>query len=155
MPNRHIALLAFFALVGSPILTGCGKKDPGVSVPEKGSLTEKTEFDFPELKENHKKNMERWRPTFDKYPAATSHTIILDDGTKVEIPQKFQGLDLYKTKWAYESFTQEQFTKIDAACTRESKRFYIVAGIIDLPEPLRIFCQQAALVKSGSKKALR
>lgn len=155
MFNHKAAYTILLALSAVAVLAGCGKQQPTVSAPEKGVLAEKSKFDFPELKENHEKNMERWKPIFDKYPPATSHAIVLDDGTKVEIPQKFQGLDLYKTKWAYESFTKEQFAKIDAACTRESKRFYIVAGIIDLPEPLRIFCQQAALVKSGSKKALR
>lgn len=155
MFNRHAASITIFALVAAAVLAGCGKKEPTVSVPEKGILAEKTEFDFPELEENHKKNMERNKAVFDKYPVATSHSIVLDDGTKVEIPQQFQGLDLYKSKWAYETFTKEQFAKIDAACAREGKRFYVVAGIIDLPEPLRILCQQSALVKNGSKKALR
>lgn len=143
------------ALLGAIAMTGCSKNGPTASVPEKGILAEKSEFDFPEEKQNHDKNMARMKPVFDKYPAATSHSIVLDDGTKIEVPQEFQGLDLYKSKWAYETFTNEQFLAINAACERENARFRIVAGIIDLPEPLRILCQQSIFVKNGSKRSLR
>lgn len=155
MLNTKTIRIALTAILGVLALTACSKSGPATSVPEKGILAEKTEFDFPELKENHDKNMARMKPVFDKYPAATSHSIVLDDGTKIEVPQKFQGLDLYKTKWAYETFTHEQFLAINAACQRETARFRIVAGILDLPEPLRILCQQSIFVKNGSKRSLR
>ena len=167
MFNRNsthvVALLVFTAALG---LMGCSKTEQATnpsnnatsfaqrdfdelqalakeSVPEKGILVETTEFDFPELEENHKKNMARWKPIFDKYPPATSHTIILDDGTKIEIPQAIQGMDLYKSKWTVQTFDSNQRKAINAACQRETSRFQIVAGILDLPLPLRVLCRQS------------
>lgn len=156
MLNTATIRIALTALLGVLALTACSKSGPATSVPEKGILAERTEFDFPEQKENHEKNMAEWKPIFDKYPAATSHTIVLDDGTKVDIPQKFQGLDLYKSKWAYETFTKDEFLAIDKACARERKRVLIVtADLVDLQEPLRVLCQQAVFVKTGANKSLR
>lgn len=142
MLNTTTIRIALTAILGVLALSACSKSGPTTSVPEKGVLAEKSEFDFPELKENHDKNMARLKPILDKYPAATSHTIVLDDGTKVEIPQKFQGMDLYKSKWVSETFNADQRDAINSACRRERDRFYVVAGEIDLPLPLRVLCRQ-------------
>lgn len=100
------------------------------------------------------------------FPAATAHSIVLEDGQEVRIPQDVGNLAISDDasarvqfrKWARANFTTAEAVMIESACSRETSRLVSEnkkKGIPPGPEyslkkPLYVLCQTAA--SSGSFK---
>ena len=134
------ALVATFAVLA---LSGCESKTK--------TLTDGTVvYTSPEAAQEA--HLEKMAPVWAKYPEATAHSIVLDDGTKVTIPEAtYPGkIGDYKTMKAFKAFNRSRFDKpmfqkIHAACQREESRFAALHnsyGGLSL-DPMDSLCYQA------------
>jgi len=139
---RNALLATIFAISVVLVLGGCESKTK--ALPD-GTVV----YTSPEAaQEAHMKKM---KPVWDKYPEATTHSIVLDDGTKVSIPEAtYPGkISDYKTMKAFRDFNKSRFDKatfqkIRAACRREESRFANLHNSYGLPlDPLSTLCFQA------------
>ena len=73
--------------------------------------------------------------------AATSHSIVLDSGRVISIPE---GVDVLRSGWTYSNFTALEAAELHTACGREEQRLLKEGKSPDLQKPLLWVCRQAA-----------
>ena len=138
---RTASRAALFAMFATLFLGGCESKTK--TLPD-GTVV----YTSPEAaQEAHLKKM---APIWAKYPEATTHSIVLDDGTTVTIPEAtYPGkISDYKTMDAFKDFNRSRFNKatfqkIRDACRREESRFATLHNSYGLPlDPLSSLCFQ-------------
>ncbi|WNH54852.1 hypothetical protein [Stenotrophomonas oahuensis] len=81
-------------------------------------------------------------------PRATSHTITLESGATIVVPE---GVDILRTGWTYKNFTASEAAELAAACHRE-QTLLMREGKGDLHRPLMWVCRQAAASPENFKK---
>jgi len=146
--KRHLKILAVLLFIN--LLTACGEKAPLPAEPLSNESPTKSACEndgyqstSPEDLREHR--LKKCRPIFDKYPEATSHTIVLYDGEVVRIPKEYKHLDLYKNDWVEKSFNQDQLAKIIDACQRERQRNRTLKQTFgDLQQPMDNLCERAS-----------
>ncbi len=142
MFNTKTIRIALTAVLGILALTGCDKSK---------TLSDGTVvYTSPEAAQEA--HLEKMEPIWAKFPEATAHSIVLEDGSKVTIPEaEYPGkISDFKTMKAFKAFNRSRFDKatfkkIRAACDREESRFAALHnsyGGLSL-DPMDSLCYQA------------